>query len=47
MRRKIYYKLLEWKDEEKGKVALLIDRDCRVGKSYVVEEFGKNKYKLF
>lgn len=47
MKRKIYNKLLEWKREEKGKVALLIDGARRVGKSYVVEEFGRNEYKSY
>lgn len=34
MRRKIYDKLLDWKNKEKGRSALLIDGARRVGKSY-------------
>lgn len=44
MRRKIYDKLLKWRQLEKGKVALLIDGARRVGKSYIVEAFAKHEY---
>lgn len=47
MKRKIYETLLKWKKEEKGAVALLIEGARRVGKSYIVEEFGKNEYKSY
>lgn len=47
MRRKIYEKLLEWKKEWNGKVALLIDGARRVGKSWIAEEFAKNEYKSY
>jgi hypothetical protein len=47
MERKIYNKLLKWKQEEKGSVALLIDGARRVGKSYIVEEFAKREYKSY
>lgn len=43
-RRKIYAKLLEWKEEDKGKTALLIEGARRVGKSTIVEEFARNEY---
>ncbi len=45
MKRKIYSKLLEWKNNENGRVALLIDGARRVGKTYIVKEFAKNEYK--
>lgn len=45
MKRKIYETLLKWKKEEKGNSALLIQGARRVGKSYIVTEFGKNEYK--
>lgn len=45
--RKIYGKLLEWKQESDGKTALLIEGARRVGKSTVVEEFAKNEYKSY
>ncbi|MBR4679303.1 MAG: ATP-binding protein [Bacteroidales bacterium] len=47
MERKIYKRLLKWKQEEKGAVALLIDGARRVGKSYIVEEFAKREYKSY
>jgi len=43
-KRKIYDKLLSWKKESDGRTALLIEGARRVGKSTVVEEFGKNEY---
>ena len=44
MKRKIYEKLLEWKQKSAGKTALLIDGARRVGESWIVEEFGRNEY---
>lgn len=44
MKRKIYQKLLDWKKERKGDVALLIEGARRIGKSYIVEEFARNEY---
>lgn len=43
-RRKIYDKLLEWKEVGKGSSALLVEGARRVGKSTVVEEFAKAEY---
>lgn len=45
MKRKIYNKLLNWKETQHGKTAILIDGARRVGKSYIVEEFARNEYK--
>ena len=47
MKRKVYKKLLEWKEKSKGKTAILIDGARRVGKSYIVEKFAKDNYKSF
>ena len=47
MRRKIYDKLVEWKNNYNGKYALLIDGARRVGKSYIAEVFAKNNYKSY
>lgn len=44
MRRKIYNKLLEWKEQRNGTTAVLIEGARRVGKSYIVEEFARNEY---
>lgn len=46
-RRKIYEKLLAWKKEVKGEKALLIEGARRIGKSTIVEEFGKKEYKSY
>lgn len=43
-KRKIYDRLLEWKKESQGRTALLVEGARRVGKSTVVETFGKNEY---
>lgn len=47
MKRKIYEKLLEWKENSNGKTALLIDGARRVGKSYIVEKFAQENYKSY
>lgn len=47
MKRKIYEKLLEWKENSNGKTALLIDGARRVGKSYIVEKFAQENYKNY
>ncbi|MBO6115096.1 MAG: ATP-binding protein [Lachnospiraceae bacterium] len=46
-KRKIYSKLLDWKKESNGKTALLVEGARRIGKSTVVEEFGKNEYQSY
>ena len=43
-RRKIYERLLAWKEGAQGKTALLIEGARRVGKSTIVEEFAKKEY---
>lgn len=45
LKRKIYEKLLEWKEKSEGKTAILIDGARRVGKSYICREFAKREYK--
>lgn len=47
MKRKIYNTLLEWKQKNNGRTALLIDGARRVGKSYVAEHFAKQEYKSY
>lgn len=46
-KRKIYDKLLEWKKESDGHTALLVEGARRIGKSTVVEEFGKKEYESY
>ena len=47
MKRKIYDKMLKWKQESAEKTALLIDGARRVGKSYIAEKFAKENYKSY
>ncbi len=46
-KRKIYSKLLAWKNESNGKKAILIEGARRIGKSTICEEFAKNEYKSY
>lgn len=46
-KRKIYDRLLQWKQESDGKTALLIEGARRVGKSTVVEEFARSEYESY
>lgn len=46
-KRKIYDKLLSWKNESNGKTALLIEGARRIGKSTIVEEFAKKEYESY
>ena len=47
MRRKIYDRLLQWKEKSGGKSALLVQGARRVGKSYIAEEFAKAEYRSY
>ena len=44
MKRKIYNKLLDWKNKRNGATAVLIEGARRIGKSYIVAEFARNEY---
>ena len=46
-RRKLYDSLKDWKKKSAGRTALLIEGARRVGKSSLVEEFGRNEYRSF
>lgn len=46
-KRKIYSKLLAWKNECSGTKALLIEGARRIGKSTIVLEFAKNEYEKY
>ena len=43
-RRKVYAKLLQWKELAAGTSAVLLEGARRIGKSTIVEEFAKNEY---
>lgn len=47
MRRKAYDQLCRWKEKSGGESALLIQGARRVGKSYLVEEFARAKYRSY
>jgi predicted AAA+ superfamily ATPase len=44
MKRKVYQKLLDWKQQRKGEVAFFIEGARRIGKSYIVENFAQHEY---
>ena len=46
-KRKIYEKFLEWKREDNGSTALLVEGARRVGKSTIVEEFARREYESY
>ena len=46
-KRKIYDRLLKWKQESKGNSALLIEGARRIGKSTIVKTFAQNEYESF
>ena len=45
--RKVYKKLLMWKQDFSREKALLIEGARRIGKSTIAEEFGKTEYKSY
>lgn len=47
IKRKIYSKIVDWKETSQGKKALLIEGARRIGKSTVAEEIGKKEYKSY
>lgn len=46
-KRKIYDRLVEWKQKSNGESALLVQGARRIGKSTIVEEFAKNEYSSY
>ncbi len=47
LKRKIYSKLLEWKNKYKGTKAILVEGARRIGKSTIAEEFAKREYESY
>lgn len=47
LKRKIYNKLLEWKEKYAPDYVLFLKGARRVGKTTIAEEFGKKEYKSF
>ena len=46
-KRKVYNKLLDWKNEWDGKYACLLEGARRVGKTTIAEEFARNEYESY
>ncbi len=46
-KRKIYDRILDWKENRSDRYALLIKGVRRVGKSTIAEQFGKNEFKSY
>ena len=46
-KRKLYDELLTWKNESKGKSAVLVEGARRVGKSTLVEHFARQEYETY
>lgn len=46
-KRKIYQQLLEWKETENGRTAILVEGARRVGKSTIVKLFARQEYKSY
>lgn len=47
MKRKMFDRLMEWKNRSNGTSALLVQGARRVGKSYIVEKFAKSAYRSY
>ena len=47
LNRKIYRKLLDWKNECHGTKAIMVEGARRIGKSTIVEEFAKQEYESY
>ena len=47
LKRKIYDRLVAWKETSCGKTALMVDGARRVGKSYIAELFAKHEYRSY
>ncbi|MBO7134832.1 MAG: ATP-binding protein [Bacteroidales bacterium] len=45
--RKIYSKLLEWKQKSNGTKAILVEGARRIGKSTIIEEFARKEYESY
>lgn len=47
LKRKIYQRLIEWKENDSGETALLLEGARRVGKSYIAKRFGETEYRSY
>lgn len=47
IKRKLYKKMLDWKNQCNGSKALFIEGARRVGKSTISKAFGENEYRSY
>ena len=47
IKRKIYNKMLKWKEESNGSKALFLEGARRIGKSTIAQKFAQNEYESF
>ena len=47
LKRKLYDRLLEWKNKSRGTSALMINGARRVGKSFLCRQFAENEYESY
>ena len=47
MKRKIYAKLLDWKNNTRNKKPLMVLGVRQAGKTYIIEQFCKNEYQNY
>lgn len=46
LKRKFYFKLIEWKNSKKNE-CLLVNDYRQVGKTFIIDQFGKENYKSY
>ena len=46
-RRKVYDRLVKWKNDSNGSTALLVEGARRVGKTTIIERFAQNEYETY
>lgn len=47
MKRKLYQMLLDWKKNEQGSCAIMLDGARRIGKSWLAKEFAEKEYRSY
>ena len=45
LKRKVYQKLLDWKQNRNGRTAVMLEGARRVGKSHIAKKFAENEYR--
>ncbi len=47
LKRKVYQRLLEWKQNRNGRTAIMLEGARRVGKSHIAKKFAENEYRSY